>query len=143
MKAMMFHFDLTTGERKVAIPNVRRDSGWPIVARTPISPATGTPELVDTIPGRVIAVIQAHFCIPDYELVDTKSFTEQLGLDSLDLMSTMADLEADFGVEFPYDAAARFATVSDVVSYLLRSHAGHDKTSSTPLCAATNRMVGG
>ena len=127
MKAIISRPDLTTGtSRKVAIPTLRRVRGTSMAPRPLISPATGTTELADRISGRVVAVIQAHFGITDYELVNNKSFADDMGFDSLDLMSAMFDLEADFKVEFPYDAAARFATVSDVVLYLLGSHAGHE-----------------
>jgi acyl carrier protein len=88
-------------------------------AESLVAPAIGAPDrLADTIATRVIAVIQEHFDVTYSDVTEARNFTEDLGLDSLDLMSAMVDLEELFEVELPDDAAARFTTVADVVAYL-------------------------
>lgn len=46
------------------------------------------------------------------------SFTDDLNLDSLDMVELMMKMEDDFGVEIPEEDAEGLKTVKDVVSYL-------------------------
>jgi acyl carrier protein len=44
----------------------------------------------------------------------------ELGLDSLDLLELVMQIEADLGVTIPDGAAARFRTLGELVDYLVR-----------------------
>jgi acyl carrier protein len=89
-------------------------------AQSLVAPSIGVPDrLAGPIATQVITVIQEHFGFTYCEVTEARNFTEDLGLDSLDLMSAMVDLEELFDVELPDDAAARLTTVADVVSYLM------------------------
>ncbi len=46
------------------------------------------------------------------------SFTDDLNLDSLDMVELMMKMEDDFGVEIPEQDAEGLKTVKDVVQYL-------------------------
>ena len=48
------------------------------------------------------------------------SLRGELGMDSLDLVELVMDLEEELGVAFPDDVAARFRTLGDLVDYLVR-----------------------
>lgn len=47
-------------------------------------------------------------------------FVEDLGLDSLEDVELIMELEEEFGVAIPDDEAAGFRTVADVIEYLRR-----------------------
>lgn len=46
------------------------------------------------------------------------SFTDDLNLDSLDIVELMMKMEDEFGVEIPEEEAEGLKTVKDVVNYL-------------------------
>ena len=48
---------------------------------------------------------------------DTK-FVDDLGADSLDLTSIVMEIEEQFGIEIPDDAAEKIKTVRDAVDYI-------------------------
>ena len=74
----------------------------------------------DAITQQVIAIFAEYFRIPSHELIAVANLSEDLGLDSLDVMHVLLDLEECFGIEFPNDAAAQLQTLGDIVSYVRR-----------------------
>lgn len=50
------------------------------------------------------------------ESVDPATELKSLGLDSLDLVEVMMQLEEEFGIEFSNDEMLSFTTVADVVA---------------------------
>jgi acyl carrier protein len=55
-------------------------------------------------------------------VVDTASFTNDLGADSLDTVELIMDLEKAFGITIPDEEAEKIKTVADAISYV-ESHA--------------------
>ena len=53
-----------------------------------------------------------------------KSFTDDLGIDSMTMLDAIVALEDRFGVLIPDDEWARFSTVGDVVVHLQRVGVG-------------------
>lgn len=47
-----------------------------------------------------------------------KSFTEDLGVDSLARVEIFMDVEKEFGVEIPEEEAKNISTVGDAVAYI-------------------------
>ena len=47
-----------------------------------------------------------------------KSFTGDLGADSLDTVELIMELEKEFGITIPDDDAEKIATVGDAVAYI-------------------------
>jgi acyl carrier protein len=74
----------------------------------------------DAITQQVIAIFGEYFRVPSHELIAAANLSEDLGLDSLDVMHVLLDLEECFDIEFPNDAAARLQTLADVASYVRR-----------------------
>ncbi len=51
-------------------------------------------------------------------VVDTASFTNDLGADSLDTVELIMDLEKAFGITIPDEDAEKIKTVGDAISYV-------------------------
>jgi acyl carrier protein len=49
----------------------------------------------------------------------TDSLVLDLDADSLDVFEIVMDLETEFGIEIDDDAAAKFATVGDLINHVL------------------------
>jgi len=54
---------------------------------------------------------------PD-DVADTKSFTDDLDVDSLAMVEVVVAAEEKFGVKIPDDEVANLKTVGDAVSYI-------------------------
>jgi len=52
------------------------------------------------------------------EIVETASFKDDLGVDSLDLFEMVMSLEEEYGFEIPAEDMADLNTVGDVIRYL-------------------------
>ncbi len=52
------------------------------------------------------------------EVVETASFKEDLGADSLDLFEMVMSLEEEFGVEIPTEELEKMVTVGDALNYI-------------------------
>jgi len=52
------------------------------------------------------------------EVVESASFRDDLGVDSLDLYELLMSLEEEYGFEVPAEDMAELETVGDVVNYL-------------------------
>ena len=52
------------------------------------------------------------------DIVESASFQDDLGVDSLDLFEMIMSLEEEYGFEIPAEDLAALSTVGDVVNYL-------------------------
>lgn len=52
------------------------------------------------------------------EVVESASFKEDLGADSLDLFEMVMSLEEEFGVEIPTEDLEKMVTVGDALAYI-------------------------
>ena len=52
------------------------------------------------------------------EVVESASFKDDLGADSLDLFEMVMSLEEEFGIEIPTDELEKINTVGDVMEYI-------------------------
>jgi acyl carrier protein len=57
----------------------------------------------------------------------SSSFTEDLGVDSLDIVELVMELEEEFGVTIPDDEAEQIKTVADAIGYLEQHRRGNGK----------------
>lgn len=71
-----------------------------------------------TIEERVIAIIEREMGLDRKEITPEKSFIDDLGLDSLDVMTLAMAIEEDFDIEVPDDDVEGIKTVQDVFDYL-------------------------
>ncbi|MEF9941201.1 MAG: acyl carrier protein [Lachnospiraceae bacterium] len=56
--------------------------------------------------------------VEESEVVETASFKEDLGADSLDLFELVMSFEEEFGVEIPTEDLEKMVTVGDIMEYI-------------------------
>jgi len=71
-------------------------------------------DVVDRIKG----IIVGHLGVDADKVIDTASFIDDLGADSLDTVELVMAFEEEFGCEIPDDAAEKIMTVKDAVDFL-------------------------
>ena len=52
------------------------------------------------------------------KVTETASFVNDLGADSLDVVEIVMEVEKEFGIQIPDDAATQLTTVGDAVKYI-------------------------
>jgi len=70
----------------------------------------------------VVSAVRRAVCLPDVQITPETRFSEDLSLDSLDLVELTIELEETFETELPNDAHARLRSVADVAGYFSRRH---------------------
>lgn len=66
-------------------------------------------------------IVVEHLGVDEAKVVDTASFIDDLGADSLDTVELVMAFEEEFGVEIPDDAAEKILTVKDAISFIEES----------------------
>ncbi len=72
---------------------------------------------------RVKKIVVENLGVEGEKVVETASFIDDLGADSLDIVELVMAFEEEFGVEIPDDAAEQIQTVGDAVKFLEKSAA--------------------
>ncbi len=67
---------------------------------------------------RVKSIIVRQLGVKDDDVALGKSFVEDLGADSLDIVELVMAMEEEFEVEIPDGEAEKLRTVQDAVSYI-------------------------
>lgn len=67
---------------------------------------------------RIKSIISEEFDINENEITMTTSLSDDLDIDSLDLVDLVMSLEDEFSVELPDEALADMKTVGDIVRYI-------------------------
>ncbi|HAN78797.1 MAG TPA: acyl carrier protein [Bacteroidales bacterium] len=67
---------------------------------------------------KVKAIIVDKLSVDESEVVESASFTNDLGADSLDTVELIMELEKEFGITIPDDQAEKISTVGDAISYI-------------------------
>ena len=70
------------------------------------------------IESKVRDIIVDKLGVDAAEVSAEKSFTGDLGADSLDTVELIIELENEFGIAIPDDDAEKIATVGDAVAYI-------------------------
>ena len=70
---------------------------------------------------RVKKIVVEHLGVEPEKVVDTASFIDDLGADSLDTVELVMAFEEEFGCEIPDDAAESIQTFGDAVSFLTKA----------------------
>jgi acyl carrier protein len=71
-------------------------------------------EIID----KVQAIIAEKLSVDAAEVTPEKSFTNDLGADSLDTVELIMEFEKEFGIQIPDEAAEQISTVGDAVKYI-------------------------
>ena len=67
---------------------------------------------------KVKGIIVNNLKVDASKVVESASFKDDLGMDSLEQAELIMEFEKEFNCEIPEDAAEKIATVSDAVKYL-------------------------
>jgi acyl carrier protein len=67
---------------------------------------------------KVIEIIADKLGVDASQVSREKSFTGDLGADSLDTVELIMEFEKEFGVEIPDDDAEKILTVGDALNYI-------------------------
>ena len=73
---------------------------------------------MSTIEERVKKIIGEQLGVKQEEVVNSASFVEDLGADSLDTVELVMALEDEYNIEIPAEELTELATVGDVIEYL-------------------------
>ena len=64
------------------------------------------------------AIIVDKLGVDENEVTPEASFSNDLGADSLDTVELIMELEKEFGIQIPDEAAEKIKTVGDAVAYI-------------------------
>ncbi len=67
---------------------------------------------------RVKKIVVEHLGIDEATVINSASFIDDLGADSLDTVELVMAFEEEFGCEIPDDAAEKIVTVKDAIKYI-------------------------
>lgn len=67
---------------------------------------------------KVVSIIVDKLGVNPEDVVETASFTNDLGADSLDTVELIMGFEEEFGIEIPDAEAEKISTVGDALRYI-------------------------
>lgn len=70
------------------------------------------------IEAKVKEIIVDKLGVDEADVVETASFTQDLGADSLDTVELIMEFEKAFNVTIPDDQAEKITTVGDAIAYI-------------------------
>jgi len=70
------------------------------------------------IADRVKKIVVEHLGVDEDKVVESASFIDDLGADSLDTVELVMAFEEEFSVEIPDDAAENIQTFGDAVTFI-------------------------
>lgn len=75
------------------------------------------------IADRVKKIVVEQLGVEEDKVVDTASFIDDLGADSLDTVELVMRFEEEFGIEIPDDAAEGIQSFGDAVQFIEKAQA--------------------
>ena len=70
------------------------------------------------ISSKVKAIIVDKLVVDSTEVLDSASFTNDLGADSLDTVELIMEFEKEFNIQIPDDDAEKIQTVGEAIKYI-------------------------
>lgn len=70
------------------------------------------------VAARVKQIVVEHLGVDEDKVIDSESFVDDLGADSLDTVELVMAFEEEFGCEIPDDAAEKIITVKNAIDYV-------------------------
>ncbi|HEB79608.1 MAG TPA: acyl carrier protein [Rhodospirillales bacterium] len=67
---------------------------------------------------RVKKIVLEHLGVEESKVVESASFIDDLGADSLDTVELVMAFEEEFGCEIPDDAAEKIMTLKDAIDFI-------------------------
>lgn len=74
--------------------------------------------IMSEIAAQVKNIIVDKLGVDAEEVTPEKSFTNDLGADSLDTVELIMEFEKEFGISIPDDQAEKISTVGDAIAYI-------------------------
>ncbi len=71
-----------------------------------------------TVAEKVKTIIHEKLGVEQSAMVDTATFSDDLGLDSLDVLETFMALEKEFNIKITDEDAEKLKTVGSVIDYI-------------------------
>ncbi|KAG2366625.1 acyl carrier protein [Suillus spraguei] len=79
----------------------------------------------DIIQTRILDVLKGFEKVDPTKLTTSSSFTNHLGLDSLDTVEVVMAVEEEFGIEIPDAEADEIKTVQQAIDYIAKTPEAH------------------
>lgn len=76
---------------------------------------------MEDITSKVKAIIVDKLGVDESDVVESASFTNDLGADSLDTVELIMEFEKAFDITIPDDVAEKISTVKDAVDFISES----------------------
>ena len=70
------------------------------------------------ISNRVTKIVIEHLGVDEAKVIESASFIDDLGADSLDTVELVMAFEEEFECEIPDDAAEKIQTVKDAIDFI-------------------------
>lgn len=67
---------------------------------------------------KVREIVVGKLGVDESEVVDSASFTNDLGADSLDTVELIMEFEKEFGIQIAEEEAEKIATVGEAIAYI-------------------------
>ncbi|BGP15296.1 hypothetical protein JCM10213_002989 [Rhodosporidiobolus nylandii] len=113
-----------------AAPAVRRTAAAPAPLRLPSLLQqqrfyAASSLSADAIKARIEDVLKSFEKVDSTKVTPAASFTNDLGLDSLDAVEVVMAIEEEFAIEIPDEDADRITTVGEAIDYISKSPEAH------------------
>ena len=76
---------------------------------------------MEDITAKVKAIIVDKLGVDESEVVDTASFTNDLGADSLDTVELIMEFGKEFDIQIPEEVAEKISTVKDAIDNIAQA----------------------
>ena len=73
---------------------------------------------MSTVAEKVKAIIVEKLGVEESQVVESASFSNDLGADSLDTVEMIMDFEKEFGISIPEEEAENISTVGDAIAFI-------------------------
>ena len=70
---------------------------------------------------RVKKIVIEHLGVEEDKVIDSASFVDDLGADSLDKVELVMSFEEEFSIEIPDDVAEKITTIKDAIGHIEKS----------------------
>lgn len=70
------------------------------------------------INARVKKIVVEHLGVDESKVVDSASFVDDLGSDSLDQVEMVMKFEEEFGIDIPQEKAEKITTIKSAIDYI-------------------------
>ena len=100
------NFTLARNFRPKALPFVRTYAGFPALTR-------------DLARERIIELLEGYEKVSATEITEASSFSKDLGLDSLDVVEVVMEVEHEFNIQIPDDEADSLKSVGQTIDYIM------------------------